>query len=137
MKSTWRLWASFCTLVMALGCGPETVKTPPSEIEGRWTTTDDPRYADRAFEITDRFLYLHLGADTFSVHRINSVELRQDDLPLYSIEYRGDEDELYSLRFYLSQEDGGTLIFPNQLEMKWHRTPDAPVPWITEEAPGT
>ena len=136
MKSTWKLWASCCALAVALACGPETVRTPPAEIEGRWTTTDDPRYADRAFEITDRLLYLLLGGDTFAVHRINSVELRHDDLPLYSLQYRGDENELYSFRFYLSQEDGGTLIFPNQLNMKWHRTPNAPVPWIIGEDPG-
>ena len=44
-------------------------------------------------------------------------------------EYRGDEGDLFSFSVYLSQEDGGTLIFPNQMGMKWRRDPDAYVPW--------
>ena len=110
-------------------CGHETLDAPAANIEGRWTTTDDPRYADRAFEITKDFLYLLQGGDTFSIHRIRDVEITDDDLPRYTIEYREEEGGLVSFQLYLSQEDGGTLFFTNQMNMKWRRDSDAYVPW--------
>ena len=110
-------------------CGRPTLDAPPASIEGRWTTTDDPRYADRAFEIRNNFLYLLQGGDTFAIHKIRDVEVIDDDLPRYTIEYRGDEGDLFSFRVYLSQEEGGTLYLANQMNMKWRRDPDASVPW--------
>lgn len=121
--------ASLYTLLLICACGPETLDVPPASISGLWTTTDDPRYADRAFEITDDFLYLLQGGDTFSVHTIHEVRFEEGDLPSYTIEYRGNESELYSFRVYLSQADGGTLLFPNQTDLRWRRDPDASVPW--------
>jgi hypothetical protein len=117
------------SLLLIGACGPESFETPPASIEGRWITTDDPRYADRAFEITDDFLYLLQGGDTFAVHTIREVEIIDEDLPRYTIEYRGDEGDLFTFRVYLSQEDGGTLFLANQMNMKWRRDPNADVPW--------
>jgi len=116
-------------LLLICACAPRLPERPLATIAGRWTTTDDPRYADRAFEITDEFLYLLQGGDTFAVHKIRDVEIIDDDLPRYTIEYRGDEGDLFLFSVYLSQEEGGTLFFPNQMNMRWHRDPDASVPW--------
>lgn len=125
----WR--ASLWTFLLICACGPETLDVPPASISGLWTTTDDPRYVDRAFEITQDFLFLLQGGDTFAVHTIHEVQVQAEEgeLPSYTIEYRGDESELYSFRVYLSQVDGGTLLFPNQMNMRWHRAPDTSVPW--------
>ena len=119
-----------CASIVVAACGPETVETPPPDVTGRWTT-EDVDYADRAFEITDEFLYLAQGGDTFAVHRIEEVQITLEDLPFYSIEYRGDENEIFSFRFYLTPEAGGTIFFPNQRHMKWHRDPAREVPWDT------
>lgn len=116
-------------LLLIVACGPNSFDSPPASIEGRWTTIDDPRYADRAFEITEDFLYLLQGGDTFAVHTIHEVEITEDDLPRYTIEYRGDEGDLYLFRVYLSQEEGGTLYLANQMNMRWRRDPSASVPW--------
>ena len=124
-----RSFPALGAFLLICACGPGGLDTPPASIEGLWTTTDDPRYADRAFEITEEFLYLLQGGDTFSVYRINEVQLAEDDLPRYTIEYRGEEGELAEFRVFLSQEGGGTLLFPNQTHMKWQRDPDASVPW--------
>ncbi len=130
-----RTLATVCVPILMAACGSDTVETPPAAVTGRWTT-DALAYADRAFEITEDYLYLLQGGDTFSVHRIQEVQIIQDDLPFYSIEYRGDENEIYSFRFYLTQEEGGTIFFPSQSDMKWRRNPDADVPWaLTLEAP--
>ncbi len=115
--------------LMISACKSDTLEAPEASIEGRWITNDDSRYSDRAFEITEDFLYLLQGGDTFAIHKIRDVKITDDDLPRYTIEYRGDEGDLYSFSVYLSQEDGGTLIFPNQMDMKWRRDPDADVPW--------
>jgi hypothetical protein len=116
-------------LLLLGACGSESVEAPPASIEGRWITTDDPRYLNRAFEITEDFLYLLQGGDTFAVHTIREVEITQDDLPEYTIAYRGDEGALFSFRVYFSQEDGGTLYLSNQMNMRWRRDPNAYVPW--------
>ncbi len=129
MKSRkWGVVLSAFLLILA-ACGPDRLDEPLANIQGRWTTTDDPQYADRAFEIDNEFLYLLKGGVTFSVHKIHEVLITEDDLPHYTLEYRGDEGALFSFNFLLSQEDGGTLFFPQQMHMKWNRDPEAPVPW--------
>ncbi len=115
-------------LALAAACGPETMKEPPPDITGRWFT-DDPEYADRAFEISERFLYLLVGVDSFVVHRIDRVVIAEAELPLYTIEYEADEGAVLNFHFFLSQEDGGTILFRNQTHMKWRRDPRGPVPW--------
>ena len=124
-----RWGGSVCTLLLICGCGPNTLDGREANIVGRWITTDNARYTDRAFEITEDFLYLLQGGDTFSIHKIHNVEITDEDLPRFTIEYRGDEGDLFWFRVYLSQEEGGTLFFPNQMNMKWRRDPDARVPW--------
>ena len=127
MKRLWRSVAS-SALFLICACGSAD-RDPLADIEGRWTTDDDPRYIDRAFEIEDEFLYLLLGGDTFSVHKIRDVEVADEDLPEYTLEYRGDEGALFEFRVQLSQADGGTLFFPNETYLSWRRDPDASVPW--------
>ena len=124
-----RWCVSVSLLLMISACGSDTVGRPEASIEGRWITSDDPRYIGRAFEITEDFLYLLQGGDTFAIYKIRDIEITDDDLPRYTIAYRGDEGDLFSFSIYLSQEGGGTLIFPNQMNMKWRRDPDADVPW--------
>ncbi len=126
---SYKACASVAAFLLISACGPGTLDAPPASISGRWTTTDDPRYADRAFEITDDFLYLLQGGDTFAVYTIRDVEVIDDDLPRYTIEYRGDEGALFSFVIYLSQEDGGILYLANQMNMRWRRDPDVYVPW--------
>ena len=123
-----RWCVSLGALLVILACGSDRLKAPLANVQGRWTTTDG-LYADRAFEIDDDFLYLLQGGDTFSVHKIHDVRIVDDDLPRYTIQYRGDEGTLFSFNFYLSQEEGGTVLFPHQMHMKWRRNPNASVPW--------
>ena len=125
-----RRWSpAFAAFLLVSACGPGGLDAPSASIEGLWTTTDDSRYAGRAFEITEQFLYLLQGGDTFSVYRISGVTVEDEDLPLYTVEYQGEEGSISELRVFLTQEDGGTLLFPNQMLMKWQRDPDASVPW--------
>ena len=124
-----RSCASVCAFLLIAACGPDRLDGPLANIQGRWTTTDDPQYADRAFEIDDDSLYLLTGGNSFTVHKIHEVLIADDDLPKYTIEYQGDEGAMFSFNFYLSQEEGGTVLFPHEMHMKWHRDPNAKVPW--------
>ena len=119
---------SLSAFLLILACGSESLEVPLESVQGRWTTTAE-LYADRAFEIDDDFLYLLQGGNTFSVYKIHDVWIIDDDLPRYTIQYRGDEGTLFSFNFYLSQEEGGTVLFPHQMHMKWRRNPNASVPW--------
>ena len=123
-----RWCTSLSAVLLILACGSDRLEGPLVSVQGRWTTTDD-LYADRAFEIDDDFLYLLQGGDMFSVHKIHDVRIADDDLPRYTISYRGDAGALFSFHFYLSQEEGGTLLFPYQMRTKWRRDPNASVPW--------
>ena len=123
-----RRCTSLSAVLLILACGFDRLEAPLESVQGRWTTTDD-LYADRAFEIDDDFLYLLQGGNTFSVHKIHDVRIADDDLLRYTISYRGDEGALFSFHFYLSQEEGGTLLFPYQMLTKWRRDPKASVPW--------
>ena len=63
------------------------------------------------------------------MYRIRGVRIDDRELPHYTIEYRGEEGIMSELRVFLTQEDGGTLLFPNQMQMMWQSDPDASVPW--------
>ena len=123
-----RWCTSLGALLLILACGSDRLEAPLANVQGRWTTIDE-LYADRAFEIDHDFLYLLRGGNTFSVYKIHDVWIIDDDLPRYTIQYRGDEGTLFSFNFYLSQEEGGTVLFPYQMHMKWRRNPNASVPW--------
>ena len=116
--------------ILVAGCKEPMLDETPTEILGRWTTTD-PRYADRAFEITEERVYLHQGGDEFALYAVLGfrITVSEDDAPIYSVVYRDDAAEEYSFRFYLSHEGGDAIRFTNQQEMVWSRDPDAPVPW--------
>lgn len=116
--------------ILIAGCEEPLLEAAPTEILGRWTTTD-VRYADRAFEITEETVYLHQGGDAFATYVVSGfrIVVSEDDAPVYSVVYRDEALEEYSFRFYVSDEEGGAIRFTNQREMVWHRSPDAPVPW--------
>lgn len=113
-----------------MSCEPPLLEEPPPAILGRWTTTD-PRYADRAFEITKETVYIHQGGNNFAAYAVKGFQITvaNDDDPVHSVVYVDDAAEEYEFRFYVSSEDGGVIRFTNQREMVWHRDPDAPVPW--------
>lgn len=127
-RSWFPAWSA-SLLLLICACGPGGPRTSPASIEGLWTTTDDPRYADRAFEITEEFLFLLQGGDTFAVYRIRDVRVADEELPHYTIEYRGEEGVLAEFHVLRTRENGGTLLFPNQMHMKWQRDPGTAVPW--------
>ncbi|MEE8148538.1 MAG: hypothetical protein V3T24_13100 [Longimicrobiales bacterium] len=130
LTSSGALSALLGLAILITGCEEPMLGEVPTEILGRWTTTD-PRYADRAFEITRERVYLHQGGDEFALYAVLGFRIivSEDDAPIYSVVYRDDAAEEYSFRFYLSHEGGDAIRFTNQQEMVWSRDPDAPVPW--------
>ncbi len=117
-------------LILTVGCEPPALEEVPTDLIGRWTTTD-ARYADRAFEITPETFYLGQGDDLFVTYAILQIRVitRKDEPPVHSVEYRDESGDETSFDFLVSEEDGGTIRFTNQLGMVWRRSPDARVPW--------
>ncbi len=117
-------------LVLTAGCDEPALEEVPTELIGRWTTTD-ARYAGRAFEITPEVFFLGQGDDLFvsySILRIRIIVSKDRD-PVHSVEYRDEAGDETSFNFYVSDEEGGTIRFTNQREMVWRRNPGASVPW--------
>ena len=110
-------------LVGACENEPEEVRVP-QELRGRWVT-DEPRYGDRAFEITGERLRFHQGEDQSTVHPIHSLErgvASQAGGVLYEFRYRGAGEELFRFAVrYL--EDRDVLVLQNQPEIVWRRAP--------------
>ncbi|GMR12052.1 MAG: hypothetical protein BMS9Abin29_0239 [Gemmatimonadota bacterium] len=117
-------------LLLTAGCEPPALEEVPTELLGRWTTTD-ARYADRAFEITPETFYLGQGDDRFVSYTILRIRIipRRDKSPVHSVEYRDESGDETAFQFLVSDEQGGTIRFPNQRELVWRRNPDAEVPW--------
>lgn len=117
-------------LILTGGCEPPALEEVPTDLIGRWTTTD-ARYADRASEITPDIFYLGQGDGLFVSYEILRIRLilRKDQAPVHSVEYRDEAGEETSFDFLVSDEEGGTIRFTNQQGMVWRRSPDTRVPW--------
>ena len=116
-------------LVLTLGCEEPPLDEVPTDLIGRWTTTD-ARYADRAFEITPETLYLAQGGDLFVTYSILQIRIiqRTGRPSVHAVEYRDESGDETSFDFLVSEEDG-TIRFTNQEAMVWRRSPDARVAW--------
>lgn len=117
-------------LVLTAGCEEPALEEVPTDLIGRWTTTDS-RYADRAFEITPERFYLGQGDDLFVAYPILRIRIirRKNQAPVHSVEYRDESGDESLFQFYVSDEEGGTIRFTNQREMVWRRDAGASVPW--------
>ncbi len=116
-------------LVLTLGCEEPALEEVPTDLVGRWTTTE-ARYADRAFEITLETFYLGQGGDLFVSYAILRTRIiqRKNQPSVHSIEYRDQAGDETSFDFIVSEKDG-TIYFTNQPQMVWRRDPGASVPW--------
>jgi hypothetical protein len=100
-------------LVAALGCGHEPV---PTELIGSWTS-DDPRYADRSFEIGAETIAFGFGGGLRMAYRARGSDAL--DGALYQLYYDspGEPERALSLRIATP----GHLRIENHSEL-WTRT---------------
>lgn len=119
-------WLAVALLVVLLAGGAiyivvsrSDIMPLPDEAVGLWTT-EEPRYADRAFRLTANTFTVFTSATDSIVHPITGVTGSSDRLStLVNVEY-ADFGETYVFSFYLSPD---TLIrFKNQREMEWRKT---------------
>ena len=94
---------------------------PPEELVGMWST-ENRRYADRAFEIHNDHLELHLGEEGgIQSHPILSVRaIQAPDSWAYEIAYESPQGErTLAVRLY----PDGALRLRNPSDMEWRREP--------------
>lgn len=110
-------------LVPRLGSGSGV----PAELYGRWTTADDPRYADRALVITDSTVAFYMGDAPISVHRIRGTHSKPGEFGgvQHDIEYRTD-GESQSVSVIYEASPTQILRLTNQPGMEW--TKDGSIP---------
>ena len=115
--------AMILTALLA-GCGPETSRTVPPELLGRWTTSA-PKYADNFFELRPETLLLGLAGGRVDTRSITKVEtLRQDGENLFTVYYMDPLDSKhteYKLAFFFQAGSGGVVRWKNQREIMWTR----------------
>jgi hypothetical protein len=100
---------------------PEGLETPPVSILGTWVT-DDARYADRAFEMLENEIVLHVGDGVTTRHAIQSIERDAlGDSWNYEIIYASPDGE-QTLAFVV--HPGGILRLKNPSEVIWRRNND-------------
>ena len=102
-----------------------SIPIPPALI-GTWTTAD-PRYADRAFGISDSSITLHVGGGTQVTHAIRRVRGRTDaGIRIFEIEYDDPDGALTVVLSWDSVE--GALRLENPAELVWRRAVGAATP---------
>lgn len=113
-------------LLLALvgGCGPETSRTVPAQLLGRWTT-NAPKYADTFFELQPETLLLGLAGGQIDTRPITKVEkLTQGGETLFTVYYVNPLDSQrteYKLAFFFEVGAGGVVRWKNQKEIAWTR----------------
>jgi len=111
-------------LGLLVGCGPETTRTVPAELLGRWTTSA-PKYADTFFELQPDTLLLGLAGGEIGTRPIAKVEkLTQGGETLFTVYYMDPLDTKrveYKLAFFFDAGAGGVVRWKNQREIAWTR----------------
>jgi hypothetical protein len=106
------------------GCGPESTRTVPDELLGRWTT-QAAKYADTFFELQRDTLILGLAGGQTEVRAIARVEkVLQDSRPLFTVYYVDPSDPRRAeakLAFFFEAGGGGVIRWKNQQEIVWTR----------------
>jgi len=118
-------WAIvMCLLALLASCGPETSRTVPAELLGRWTTSE-PKYADTFFELQPDTLLLGLAGGQVDTRTITKVEkLRQDGETLFTVYYVDPSDSNRTeikLAFFFEAGAGGVIRWKNQKGIAWTR----------------
>ncbi len=113
----------FITLLTTLSAGFQCskTKTNPDDLMGVWKT-DDPKYADRSFEIERSSITFTIGEGTFDTHPITNIEIEKGVDPkgsLYTIYYKDREGQEFKFSFYYSPSDHGVIRFKNQEQIVW------------------
>jgi len=121
-------YLKFLFVVVCIGasCGWQGNKDQriPVNLIGVWKT-DQPRYADRPFEITKDALILEQGEGyyEFSVYPIVDVRTSNSgEKTDYVITYTGEKGLRYEFSFSYYPREGGVLELKNRQGFLWKRT---------------
>jgi hypothetical protein len=92
----------------------------PVKLIGKWTTSA-PGYRDRFIELTKGTLVYGLGDDKEDVYLISSLDKNLEGKNIiYTINFK-DSEVKFTRSFYYRPENGGTIQFKHQEQIKWHK----------------
>ena len=96
----------------------------PAKLFGRWVT-DDARYADRFFELSQDYITFGLGGDRSAEYTIETIRgALENDNMIYTITFSDDDGVEYSQSVHFSKSDNDLLVFKNQDGIEWYKQTD-------------
>jgi hypothetical protein len=102
-------------------------KPIPNELLGVWQTSE-PKYDGCFFKIGENsIIFLNKYEPSIDSNIISKIEIvppKGDKHTLYTIYYYKEGEEEYQFSFYYYPEEGGSILFKNQIEIKWQKTDD-------------
>lgn len=117
-------WPALLLVAAVLvACGPKQENGVPTDLCGRWTTSE-PKYHDRYLEIRSDRLIWGVGEFELDNHRIEKIESRPeaDKQTHYWLHYTEDEGYPNALEIVLHRGSRLVMRFPNRPEV-WVRAP--------------
>jgi hypothetical protein len=96
----------------------------PDKLFGRWVT-DDPKYADRFFELSQTNVSFGIGDGRRADYTIETIQgALEDNNVIYTITFTDDEGVEYSQSVHFSKSNDDLLIFKNQNGIEWYQQTD-------------
>jgi hypothetical protein len=93
----------------------------PEKLFGCWET-DEPKYADRFFELTQYEAIFGIGNGRTAEYAIETIRgAIEDSNIIYKITFIDDEGVEYSQSVHFSESDEDLLIFKNQNGIEWYK----------------
>lgn len=117
-------WSVLVTVTaVLLACGPNVEEGVPTELHGRWITSE-PKYRGRYLEIQSDRLIWGAGKFEFDNHPIEKVESRPEanKQMRYWLHYTEAEGYPHALEIVLRRGVREAMRFPNRPEV-WIRAP--------------
>ncbi len=117
-----RLLVVGLALLCALpGCSPRPKEGLRPDLIGVWKT-EDPKYADRFFQLEPQTLIIGIGEERLNAYRIQSVNRSLDRFgTLYTVSYWDHQEEITSTFAFYYDPREGVIRLKNQEGIAWRK----------------
>ena len=93
----------------------------PEGIFGKWQT-EDPRYADRYFELYAAHVTFGFGEGKTAVYELVRIDRAPGEKPSeYNLIFADEDGNRYSQSFYFAEKSPSVLRFKNRDEIEWQK----------------
>ncbi len=106
---------------LATGCGQKRIHETPEGLLGVWRTSA-ASHADRFMEFRRKDIVFGTGGSTSATYPLRGfLPTEVAGVLGYVVYYKIESGEEFSMAITYSEENGGTIRFPNQKNITWRR----------------